>query len=856
MSKRKVVRKKTKEEKELIPSKYQNLVFSALIAILVFVFFAEAIQSDGGFGASDNIASQSFETYKKECEEKGEFPLWIPHVFSGMPSYQSLMLTGDRYWDIPPQIVFGFAEIIKEVFGSDVARLAFYYILYGIGLYFLLNYKGMNKYISFLCSFSAVFSTSIIVWVVIGHNTKPVVMAMLPFTLLAYEKLRHKFSFIWLALLVIILHIMLEGSHLQMIFYSAFIVGLYILIDLIGEISKKSNLKGVLSAVLFMAIASGLSFAMSADRYLSTLEYTPHSTRGSAPTLEKEGATAKTEDGGNTYAYATQYSFSPGEMMTFFVPAYYGYGSLNYKSDNQSSILNQLTQNGERPLYTYWGQKEIEDAPPYMGIIILAFAIFGAIVNFRDRFVKFLSISGLFFLLLSFGDNFNILYDLFFYNFPNFNKFRAPSMALAMLQFVMPILAGYGLFAVFKMKKGERDTKPLQIFLYFAAGFLLIGLIFAAAMKGFYFNQVNFQRFFSNNLGSVADRIDQNMFDMIQREYKEFMFKTAYMDWITNGFILLIAVFISKLFVQDRLSKNLLLIVLFALSIFDLWRMAYRKYDPVDQKIEQNYFRKPDYIDFVQKDNDIFRISDGIRGTNFPAYFLVENVGGYHAAKLRIYQDMLDATSQGSTSRMTNPFMWSLLNVKYIVENRQLPGFEVVFESQQGSKVMKNPAYLPRAFFVDSAAQMSNIEVLRKLKNNEMWNPLQLAYLEKMPKEKIDKPDSTASVKIIEKGFHNIELEAKASGNNLLFLSEIYYEPGWRATIDGEETEIHRANFGFRALLIPKGKHKIKLKYNSPAFEQGKTLSTASNIILGILLLIGVFFQIKNSKKNDSRSNK
>lgn len=126
-------------EKELIPKKFQNIVFVSLLSILVLIFLGDGISSKGGFGAQDNIASQSFETYKKAAQDNDEFPLWIPYVFGGMPAYQSLMLTGDRYWDIPPKIVFGFGELIREIFGSDVARMAFYYILYGIGFFYFLN---------------------------------------------------------------------------------------------------------------------------------------------------------------------------------------------------------------------------------------------------------------------------------------------------------------------------------------------------------------------------------------------------------------------------------------------------------------------------------------------------------------------------------------------------------------------------------------------------------------------------------------------------------------------------------------------------------------------------------------------
>lgn len=854
MSKTKVKSSK-KQEKDLLPKKYQNLIFISLMVVLVFVYFAPAIQSEGGFGASDNIASMSFENYKKEAKENGEFPLWIPHIFSGMPSYQSLLLTGDRYWDIPPKIVFGFGEIVKSAFGSDIARIAFYYILYGIGFYLLLNYKGLDKYLSFILAFSAIFSTSIIVWVVIGHNTKPVVLSMLPFAFLGYEVLRNKMSLIWIVLLTIIIHIMLEGSHLQMIFYCGLTLGIYALMDLIGEIISKENFKGALRATLLLAFAGGIGFLMSADRYLSTLEYTPYSTRGSGPLLESESNSAKDEAGGNTYEYATAWSFSPTEVITFFVPSYFGYGFLEYDMDDpdkRNSTYGRIFGQNDSPPMTYWGQKESEDAPPYMGIIIISFALFGAITNFKKRFVKFLVVTSVIFLFLSFGDNLPILYDLFFYNFPNFNKFRAPSMSLAIVQFIMPLLAGYGFMTILRMKRNNSDIKSLKIFLYISLAFLVLGLLFMVGLKDFYQGNVNFNNFAGKNIGEYISQIPPQTLSQIEQEYKDFMFETTYKDWLINGALLSSIVFLCFLYVQNRVTKTLLVIGLLIATFADLWRVAYRKFDYKEEAIVENRFRNWDYIDFIKSDTDIFRISDYVLGSNSPAYYLLENVGGYHSAKLRIYQDLLDATSGGNTSSMNDPFMWSLLNVKYIIDSREYEGAPVAFKSKQlAANVMLNPNYLPRAFFVDSVAQIDNLELLKKLRRRESWNPIRLCYLEDLPTNKIDAPDSTAKVEITKKENHLIEMQVEASGNNLLYISEIYYEPGWRAFIDDEEVEILRANFGFRAVEVPKGKHILKMKFESESFEQGKSISFASNILLGFLLLAGIYLEMVKKRKND-----
>jgi hypothetical protein len=415
------------EPKAIIPEKYQDLVYIVAIALLVFVFFSKAIFS-GGFNAVDNVASHSFVNYVEKSEQDGEFTQWMPYIFGGMPSYAALLAGGARSWDFLPEIFFGIIGFIGKIFASDVARMVIYYILYGIGLYILMRSKKHERYVAFFVAVGGIFSTYVITWVMIGHNTKPIVFAMFPFILFFMEKLREKFSLLYLALLVLAVHIMMEAGHLQMIFYGVLVFAIYLVFELVNRLVTKTGWNKVLMTGVFLALAGGIAFLMSSDRYLSTLEYTPYSTRGSGPIIN-QGSQVDAE-GGNAYDYATMWSFSPGESFTFFVPGYFGHGTQKMKDQMQP---------------TYWGQKESEDSPPYMGIAVIGLAILGFVFYRKDAFVQAMAAIAIFSLFMSFGKNMSFLYDLFYYNFPSFNKFRAPSMALAMMHFSVPILAGYGL---------------------------------------------------------------------------------------------------------------------------------------------------------------------------------------------------------------------------------------------------------------------------------------------------------------------------------------------------------------------------------------------------------------------------
>lgn len=849
---KKLVKKQNSNSSFEIP----HWAYIGILAMSVIVFFWGAI-SGGGFGASDNIASMSFKPFLDKAAESGNFPLWIPHIFSGMPAYEALLITGERIWDLPAQLIFGIADFFGQLFGSDVARVAFYYILYGIGVYLLVLSKGKDKFLAFMAGFAAMFSTAVIVWIMIGHNTKPVVFAFLPYIFLSLEKLQEKFSLLYFVLLTYALHIMMEGAHIQMIFYSALAVGVYLILEIVSRAIQKNQLMNTLVATGLLVVAGGLAFAMSSDRYLATLDYTPYSTRGSGPTIEKEGAKdEKTKDGGNPYQYATDWSFSPGEMMTFVVPNYYGFGNLDYdveKPDYQNTTLARIAPQIGGSFRSYWGQKPFEDVAAYMGIFILILGIFGAIRNKKDVFVQALVVISFISLLLSFGRTFPVIFDFFYNYIPNFNKFRAPSMSLALLEFALPVLAAYGLSDIFKMRGKFEENKKTIYLLLGSFGFILVAaLLFGTIFKSSYMSAVDSEKFFGVNY-YIFSRVPQDMLGQIGEEFKQFMFDSAFSDFLTIGLIASIFGGLILLFIKEKINKQILMIATFVLLIFDLWRVNYRANKPNEEKANTEMFKTPDWVDAIKEDKSKFRIADFASQTpNMTAYYLLENVNGYHSAKLRLYQDLLDVASEGGTNYLTySKLAYQVLNVKYVIAGEQYPGFSIKYQSPSGAFVMQNPDYLPRAYFANSAQKedlKTTLQRYDKDPNND-FDPLEIAYLEKSPKGSIDAPAESDYAKIVKYENEKIVLKAKSSGNNLLVLSDIYYKPGWKALIDGKETEIYRTNFVVRSIEVPKGEHKIEFVYESSSFETGRTLSTITNVLMVLALLGGGFLEFKNRKK-------
>ncbi|MCS6966864.1 MAG: hypothetical protein NZ473_08935, partial [Candidatus Kapabacteria bacterium] len=648
----------------LVPERYHDFILCLLIWLSIWIFLAPAVFGGGIFAASDNFASWSFRPYLEAAQREGAFPQWIPYIFSGMPSFASLLITGTRWWDLLMQLTIGVTQLVGQLLQSDAARVSCFYIGYGIGMYWLLRSREYERLVAFWGALAAVFSTFIIAWILIGHNTKPWALMTLPYGLLLLERLRKRFSLLWMALLIVVVHLLLLSAHLQMIFYIGLFYAIYLLVSLTAQLFRRENVLGSIRAGLCLAGATVVAFGLSADRYLSTLEYTPYSTRGSLPIHLDSAQRAKAAEGGLDYEYATNWSFSPQEMITFLVPNFFGFGKLEYQGP--------LSNNRPVMLHTYWGQMPFTDAANYMGIAVLVLAFLGAWQLRREPFGIALVISAALGLLLSFGKNFPLLFDVFFYHVPLFNKFRAPSMALVFVQVAVPILAAAGLSTVLRWRQ-QPGIATRNFFRWSLAGlgiWLLIG-----GVVWLFFEQ--------SYLAAVAQSTAGKQYPPA---IHTFIWQEMISDWFLTSLIGLATLVVLWWYVRGRLSLDTAGVLLVGLLLWDLWRVAVRPMEVERRKPEETVFRRTDVIEFLQQQRGLFRVADFASPVpNASAYWLLENVHGYHAAKLRVYQDLLDVAGKGDGSVVLNPFLWNLLNVRFVVTPQPLetPPLQLVFRSQQ-----------------------------------------------------------------------------------------------------------------------------------------------------------------------------
>ncbi|HZV12021.1 MAG TPA: hypothetical protein VFA55_02315, partial [Candidatus Kapabacteria bacterium] len=260
--------------KPIIPVKFQDIVCIVLILFTLIIFFWKACYTNNTLQASDAISYNSFMPFLQQEEKAHEFPLWIPTIFSGMPSYGSLMLTGDRWYDLTVWSYQKIEAVAKTLSSNpDIFRIVFEYWVMGIGLFLYMRSKKVGRMIALFCALAFVYSSFIIVFVMIGHNTKVWALMWAPYILLLLDMLTVRFKWLYAVLLAVAVHLCIESTHVQMVFNIFFGFGVYLLYQLIVAALKKENVLPLIKVIAAFGICAGIGFGMAADRYLSVQEY-------------------------------------------------------------------------------------------------------------------------------------------------------------------------------------------------------------------------------------------------------------------------------------------------------------------------------------------------------------------------------------------------------------------------------------------------------------------------------------------------------------------------------------------------------------------------------------------------------
>ncbi len=824
---------------ELLPQKYHLLAVILVIVILFLAFLNPLYFGGKTFESGDIIAGAAMYPYIQN--HQGGFTLWNPFIFCGLPAYATG--TAFAWFNLIAVIFTAVRSMFALFFSVDYAKWGFYLIILAFTSYLLMKQLTKNTLVSLFTAISTSFSTGLIVFLYIGHVTKLTSIAWYPLIFLMLIRMKEKIRLIDFLILIITIQLYLEGFHVQIIYYTFFAVGFYFLYFFFRSIIMKQNelRNQILKSAGVFIVASVIALLIQSDSITQIYQYTPYSTRGGESIVEKE-ASSNNSSSSAYYEYHTMWSFSPQEILTFIVPSYYGFGNSTY--------VGPLSQEQPVDVNTYFGQMEFVDVAMYMGVLIFFFGLFGIFTCWKDPFVRFLTLLSGIALLVSFGKNFSVLFNIFFYYLPLFNKFRVPSMILVLLQLSFPVIAGYGLMKIISLRK-EKEIKLIKTIKNIAFLFTILfflSLLLNSAISGWFISRVN----------EYANGIQQNRPQLSQQfsalsQYMSDMFTS---DLLIAFGILTVAFWAAYSYINLKISKDILILIIIGLTIFDLFRVDARGEKYVNNPDINNLFKVPDYVTAIkgQRNKNPFRIlnikqdrSLGSLGnnSNYNAHFLLEDFYGYSGIKPRSYQDLIDVV--GSPVNQT---LWRMLNVEYIIADQNIPFRGLVPIFQNGKEVVyKNDEALPRAYFVNKVETKGDLVVLNEIKNNS-FDPKRIAFVAHNQPQ-VDVPDSTTNVSITKYKDEEIQIDANASGNNFLFLGNTYIPTGWKAYIDGNKTRIYKVDHGFMGIVVPVGKHKIEFKYAPISFyiSEYLALSLSSIVLIGLIISVALELNKKNKIK-------
>ena len=749
-------------------------------------------------------------------EQTGEEPYWTDAAFGGMPTYQ----LGANY----PH------NYIKELDRAlrFLPRPADYLFLYFIGLYILLLVLKVDFRLAFIGALAFGFSTYLIIILGVGHNAKAHAIAYMPWVLGGIILCFRKNYIRGFLLLAFGMALEISANHFQMTFYLLLLVVVLGLVYLYEAIKDKA-LPGYFKALGVMVLAVVLAISANATNLLATKQYADFSTRGDTGlTISPEGTPEKTE--GLDYNYITEYSYGVLESFNLFIPNFMG-GSSAEDVGTNSNTYAALLKMGAPPVQakqfsesapTYWGAQPYVGAPAYIGASVI-FLFILALFLVRGRLKWWLVGGTILALLLSWGKNFGLLTDFFIEYVPMYNKFRAVSSIQVILELCVPVLAILGLSRFFSAEElKERKIHALKWSAIITGGLALIFWLFKSVL----FN------FTGPNDSLLIQQIGIDFVRALKEDRKAIFGADALRSLI---FVALMGGVLWML-LAEKVKKNTAFVFLGIVMVLDLV-MVDKRYVNAEDFVKSSEINRPfraNAADMeIMKDKTHYRVFD-LSGSPFntarTSYFH-NSIGGYHAAKPGRMQELYDFYLS-----QNNLQILSMLNAKYFI-----------VPTQEGVVAQQNPENNGNAWFVENVKLVENAnEEILGLKgiNTKRTAVVNTKFSEYLPSQNFP-TDSTARIELTSYQPNELKYTYNSKNENLALFSEIFYPHGWQAYIDGEKAPHFRANYVLRAMVVPAGEHEITFKFEPQVIKTGSAIALASSIILGLLLLGGIFYGFK-----------
>ncbi len=762
-------------------------------------------------------------------EQTGKEALWTNSMFGGMPAYQISVKHDSN--------LIGFFDKIFTLGLPHPAGLLF---LYFIGFYILLISLRVNPWIAIGGALAYAFSSYFLIILEAGHNSKAHAIGyMAPVLAGIMLTFRGKY-YLGAILTALFLSLEIKANHLQITYYLMLIV-LLLSACVLYNILKEKRIKDFIKASGFLLVAAILAIATNITNLWATWEYGKETIRGKTElTSQEENRTT-----GLDKDYATQWSYGIGESFTLLIPNAKG-GATGALGNNEKA-MNNIDPQAAASIANqnhYWGDQPFTSGPVYVGAIMVFLFVLGLFITKGSTRWWLLAVTVLS-IMLAWGKNFMPLTDFFLNYIPGYNKFRAVSMTLVMANLAIPLLGALGLQAIISNRDILRNNKkPLWISLGVTGGLVLV----------FYLIPDSFFSFLSQAEASSIQQQRQSLdssqaqgFDTVVYNLKAARISIFKADALRSLMLIIAVTGLIYAWLLLKLNKGYFFAAFTILIMIDMIPIASRhlnKEDFYSKSIVANPYKPTDADNLILKDTDpnfrVFNLTVSTFQDASTSYFH-KSIGGYHGAKLRRYQEIIEHHISQNNMDVLN-----MLNTKYFI----VPG------ADRRPEVQINFEALGNAWFVQDINVVENADQELEALNN--FNPAQVAVVDKRFSSLVSgfKPvrDTTAQITLTAYAPNKLSYEYESSSEQLAVFSEIYYNKGWKAFIDGQSAPHFRVNYILRGMIVPAGKHTIEFVFEPSVYFTGSTISLVSSIILLLLAASYLFYLYKG--RNESMEEK
>ena len=822
--------------KRLIPDVVAVLVF----AVISFAYFFPAVNEGRILSQHDSVAGIGAGQESKEyMEQTGERTRWTNSIFGGMPTYQ--MSPSYESTDM----LKGF----ENLYHLYLPTYVWYVFVMLLGFYILLRAFDFKVWMAGLGAIIWAFSSYFFIIIAAGHIWKFITLAYIPPTIAGMVLCYRGKCLTGGLVTAFFVALQIMSNHVQMSYYFLFVM-LFMAIAYGVKAFQENALANYFKRTGVLIVAGLLGVCVNLSNLYHTWEYSKESMRGKSE-LVKENSANQT-DSGLERDYITQWSYGIGETFSLLVPNVKGGASVPLAANEKAmEKANPMYRSIYSQLGQYWGEQPGTSGPVYVGAFVM-FLFFLALFIVKGPMKWALLAATVLSVLLSWGKNFMGFTDFFIDYVPMYNKFRAVSSILVIAEFTIPLLAMLGLKEVVTRPQLLQERKKDFLISFALTGGL--ALLFAVVPTLFFSSYVSTMEM--NALQSIpADQLMPLLANL--EEVRQSLFTS---DAWRSFFIIVIGAGLVWAYGMGKLKQVPMLGALAVLCLVDMWDVNKRYlYDDqfVEKQVQTQGFSQSETDKFILQDEAldyrVLNLASNTFNENNTAYWH-KSVGGYHAAKLRRYQEMIEEHISGEMNNLfkavseaggdmekLNPAEFpvlNMLNTRYFI-----------FPLQGGQTVpLNNPFALGNAWFVDEVQYVSNaneeIEAIHGL------NPLQKAIVDKKFEASVRSmaSDSLAAIELVEYQPNYLKYEVNSEKGGTVVFSEIYY-PGWQSTVDGEEVAHGRANYILRAMNVPAGKHVVEFKFDPKSLHTTETIAFVALGLLAVLAIVVIVLKVKACRK-------